>query len=69
MAYTCLWHRVPTDNTVATIVQYSIDKAKELNTFDNNPNKLLFVRYTGTRKGRSTTDTTIREVLNNFAGN
>lgn len=43
--------KIPIRYEVAGMVQKSIDKAKELSTVENNPNKYLFNTYEGKRKG------------------
>lgn len=42
--------KIPIRDKVAEMVQQSIDKAKELSTDDNNPNKYLFNNIIGKRK-------------------
>jgi integrase len=45
-------HKVPIDEQLANIVAILIRNSKERSNDDNNPNKYIFVRYSGTRKGR-----------------
>lgn len=45
-------HRIPIDEHLANIIAVLIHKSKELSNDDNNPNRFLFVRYRGSRKGR-----------------
>lgn len=45
-------HKVPIDEQLANIVAVLIRNSKERSNDDNNPNKYIFVRYSGTRKGR-----------------
>ncbi|HFJ9421738.1 tyrosine-type recombinase/integrase [Bacillus cereus group sp. Bc252] len=45
-------HKVPIDEQLADIVAVLIRNSKERSNDDNNPNKYIFVRYSGTRKGR-----------------
>lgn len=44
--------KIPIRDKVAEMVQRSIDKAKELSTEENNPNKYLFNTYEGKLKGK-----------------
>ena len=44
--------KIPIRDKVAEMVQKSIDKAKELSTEENNPNKYLFNTYEGKLKGK-----------------
>jgi integrase len=44
--------KIPIRDKVAEMVQKSIDKAKELSTENNNPNKYLFNTYEGKLKGK-----------------
>jgi integrase len=60
-------HRVPINDEVAIVVQAAIDEVKEKSTSDNNPRKLLFVRFDGTRKGRPPLGSQIRKALNRLA--
>lgn len=43
---------MPIDEQLANIVAILIRNSKERSNDDNNPNKYIFVRYSGTRKGR-----------------
>jgi integrase len=60
-------HRVPITDEVAAVVQAVVDDVKEKSTPENNPNKLLFVRLNGKRKGRPPEGAVIREALNRLA--
>jgi integrase len=60
-------HRVPITDEVAAVVQAVIDDVKEKGTLENNPNKLLFVRLDGLRKGRSPLGEHIQQALNRLA--
>lgn len=44
--------KIPIRDKVAEMVQKSIDRAKELSTEENNPNKYLFNNYEGKLKGK-----------------
>ena len=48
-------------------MQAVVEEVKEKSTFDNNPNKLLFVRFNGRRKGRCPQGDSIQEALNRLA--
>ena len=62
-----LGHRVPITDEVATIVQAAVDDVKEESTRTNNPDKLLFVRHNGRRKGLCPAAYTIAQALNSLA--
>jgi len=42
----------PITDQVAVVVQAVVEEVKQKSTSDNNPNKLLFVRFDARRKGR-----------------
>ncbi len=60
-------HRVPITDEVAAVVQAVIDEVKEKSTLENNPNKFLFVRLDGKRKGRPPSRQVIQDALNRLA--
>jgi len=60
-------HRVPITDEVATVVRAVVDEVKEKSTLENNPNKLLFVRLEGKRKGRPPMGLLIQQALNRLA--
>jgi len=60
-------HRVPITDEVAIIVQAVVEEIKEKSTPDNNPNKLLFVRFDGKRKGRCPTSKVIQSAVNRLS--
>lgn len=60
-------HRVPVTDQVALVVQAVVEEVKGKNTLDNNPSKLLFVRFNGKRKGHCPAGQTIRKALNRLA--
>lgn len=60
-------HRVPITNDVAAVVQAAVEEVKDKSTPDNNPNKLLFVRYIGKRKGHCPKGKYVRNALNRLA--
>ncbi|UPW84008.1 tyrosine-type recombinase/integrase [Lysinibacillus sp. Ag94] len=45
-------HKIPIDEELANLLAILIDKSKKLSNEDNNPDKFIFVRYTGSRKGK-----------------
>lgn len=45
-------HKVPIDEQLADIVAVLIHNSQERSNDDNNPNKYIFVRYSGPRKGK-----------------
>jgi len=59
-----LHHRVPITEEVAAVVQAVIKEIREKSTPENNPNKLLFVRLEGKRKGRPPEGAQVRRALN-----
>jgi integrase len=60
-------HRIPITNEVAAIIQAVVEETKEKSTSDNNPDRLLFVRFEGRRKGRPPKGETISRALNRLA--
>jgi integrase len=45
-------HRIPIDDELASILAVLIDKSIKNSNDDNNPEKYIFVRYRGSRKGK-----------------
>lgn len=62
-----LGHRVPITDEIAAIVLAVRKEIEEKSTAENNPDKLLFPRLDGKRKGLSITGHTIRDALNRLA--
>lgn len=60
-------HRIPITDEVAAVVQAVINEVKEKSTLENNPNKLLFVRLEGKRKGRPPMGFIIQQAINRLA--
>ena len=60
-------HRVPITDEVAAVVQAVIDGVRKKSTPENNPNRLLFVRLDGIRKGRAVPAYLISDALNRLA--
>ncbi|MCL6449506.1 MAG: tyrosine-type recombinase/integrase [Armatimonadetes bacterium] len=60
-------HRVPITDEAAVIVQAVIDEVREKSIPENNPNKLLFARLEGKRKGRPPMGLLIQRALNRLA--
>jgi integrase len=60
-------HRIPITNEIAAMVQAVIEEAKEKSTPANNPEKLLFARRSGRRKGLPPQGATISSALNRLA--
>ncbi|MGD6891613.1 tyrosine-type recombinase/integrase [Bacillus mobilis] len=60
-------HRVPIDEELANIVAILIRNSKERSNDDNNPDKYLFVRYSGPRKGRPFGGYWVQTKLNDLA--
>jgi len=60
-------HRIPIDEELAKILSILISYSKENSTQDNNPERYIFVRYQGIRKGKPYTQGWIRRHLNELA--
>nr|WP_197717946.1 tyrosine-type recombinase/integrase [Clostridium butyricum] len=60
-------HRLPIDNDLANILAVLIDNAKKHSNNDNNPDKYIFVIYTGSRKGKPYLQSWIAMKLNLLA--
>lgn len=60
-------HKIPIDDQLANMIAVLIHKSKELSNEDNNPDKYIFVRYKGSRKGRPFSQRWLREMLNELA--
>jgi integrase len=60
-------HRIPIDDELAGILSVLIQRSKEQSNDDNNPDHLIFVRYHGSRKGKSFSQDWIRNELNALA--
>lgn len=59
-------HRIPIDDELANILAVLISRSKEHSNEDNNPDKYIFIRYTGSRKGKPYNQSWVREALNLF---
>lgn len=60
-------HSVPIDDELADILAVLIDKSKRNSNEENNPNRFIFVRFRGLRKGRPFSNDWISEKLNDLA--
>jgi len=60
-------HRIPIDDELANMLAVLIDSSKKYSNDDNNPEKYIFVRYTGSRKGKSYSQAFIQSKLNLLA--
>lgn len=60
-------HRIPIDEELANIITSLIRIAEQNSTEDNNPEKFIFIRYKGTRKGLPYTQEWVRSKLNKLA--
>ncbi len=60
-------HKVPIDEQLADIVAVLIHNAEERSNDDNNPDKYIFVRYSGPRKGRPFSGYWVQTKLNDLA--
>lgn len=60
-------HRIPIDHELANILATLIDRSIENSNQDNNPDKYIFVRYRGSRKGLPYEQQVIGKYLNILA--
>lgn len=60
-------HKIPIDDQLANMIAVLIHKSKELSNDDNNPNKYIFVRYKGSRKGKPFSQFWVRDQLGKLA--
>lgn len=60
-------HKIPIDDELSDLIAVLIHKSKERSNDDNNPEKFIFVRYTGTRKGKPYSQGWVRDKLNELA--
>lgn len=60
-------HHVPITDEVAAVVQAVAEEVKDKSTKENNPKKLLFVRFDGKRKGRCPESRAVQNALNRLA--
>ncbi|RPK15124.1 tyrosine-type recombinase/integrase [Priestia endophytica] len=60
-------HKIPIDDQLANMIAVLIHKSKELSNEDNNPDKYIFVRYKGLRKGKPFSQRWVQERLNELA--
>lgn len=59
-------HRIPINDEIANIVAVLIDEASKNSNEYNNPEKLIFVRYQGSRKGKPYMQSWVSQNVNNF---
>lgn len=60
-------HTIPIDHQLADMIAVLIHNSKKLSNDDNNPNKYIFVRYRGSRKGNPFGQHWVKEKLNELA--
>lgn len=60
-------HRIPIDDELANMLAVLIHKSKENSNQDNNPEDYIFVKYTGSRKGKPYSQKWVQNNLNAFA--
>lgn len=60
-------HRLPIDNELASLLSVLIAHSIERSNEENNPDKYIFVRYKGQRKGKPYSQNWIRHRMNAFA--
>lgn len=60
-------HRMPIDDELVKILAVLIHQSKEQSNQNNNPEGFIFVRYSGSRKGKPFDQRWISQLLNNLA--
>ncbi|MEV5113041.1 tyrosine-type recombinase/integrase [Peribacillus frigoritolerans] len=60
-------HKIPIDEQLANMIAVLIHNSKELSNDDNNPERYIFVRYSGSRKGNSFSQGWVQAKLNELA--
>ncbi|MFE4038759.1 tyrosine-type recombinase/integrase [Priestia sp. YIM B13489] len=60
-------HNIPIDEQLANMIAALIHKSKEYSNEDNNPDKYVFFRYRGSRKGKPFSQTWVQDKLNELA--
>ncbi|WP_050613319.1 tyrosine-type recombinase/integrase [Bacillus testis] len=60
-------HKIPIDEELANLLAVLIHNSKERSNDGNNPDKLIFVRYTGSRKGKPYSQGWVRQKMNELA--
>ncbi|CAI8714473.1 MULTISPECIES: tyrosine-type recombinase/integrase [Bacillus] len=60
-------HKIPIDDQLANMIAVLIHNSKELSNEDNNPDKYIFVRYNGSRKGKPFSQGWVQSKLNELA--
>ncbi|WP_404900617.1 tyrosine-type recombinase/integrase [Priestia filamentosa] len=60
-------HKIPIDEQLANMIAVLTKNSKELSNEDNNPDKYIFVRYSGARKGKPFAQSWFQSELNNLA--
>lgn len=60
-------HRIPIDDDLANILAVLIQQSKDNSNQDNNPNKFIFICYSGARKGKPYPQHRVQTELNKLA--
>lgn len=60
-------HKIPIDEQLANMIAVLIHNSKERSNDDNNPDKYIFVRYRGARKGKTFSRYWVQSKLNELA--
>ena len=60
-------HKVPIDDKVAALIKTQIEFMKKNSSDENNPEKYLFTRFTGKRKGKPLLSPDVQNALNRLA--
>lgn len=60
-------HRIPIDDDLANLLAVEIQRSKENSNQDNNPENFIFIRYSGSRKGKPYSQHWAQDQLNKLA--
>lgn len=60
-------HKIPIDEELANLIAVLIDNSIKSSNNENNPEKFIFVRYSGKRKGSPFLSAWTQKILNEFA--
>ncbi|PEC48921.1 tyrosine-type recombinase/integrase [Bacillus sp. AFS096315] len=60
-------HRIPIDEHLANVIAVLIHNSKKLSNDDNNPDKYIFNRYSGSRKGKPFSQSWVQTHFNKLA--
>lgn len=60
-------HKIPIDNDLAKVITVLVNQSVQHSNIDNNPEKFIFIRYKGSRKGLPFSQEFVRDKLNRLA--